>query len=63
MTNVIEIEAPQIDAVGDFWSAIRFICAKSELSRMEKIGILEVVKHEIMYGIQIDFELSGISRI
>lgn len=61
--TVIELETPEVDAVGDFWTAIRFICAKSELTSMEKIGILEVVKHEIMDGLQTSFDLAGIDRI
>jgi predicted component of type VI protein secretion system len=61
--TVIELETPEVDAVGDFWAAIRFICVKSELTSMEKIGILEVVKHELLGGLQTNFDLAGIDRI
>lgn len=48
MSNVRIIDPEPLDDFGKLWGVLRDIVNNSPLSRAEKIGILEVVKHEVL---------------
>ena len=63
MGDVVELSQVPVDEVAEFWRAITFICRKSDLAIMDKIGILEVVKAELVRGTLEGFDSVGIERL
>lgn len=60
MSNVQVIDLEPLDDFGKLWGALRDIVNNSPLTRAEKIGIMESVKHEILAELLNDQRAAGI---
>jgi len=60
MSNVQVIDPEPLDNFGKLWGALRDIVNNSPLTRAEKIGIIENVKHEILTELLSDLRRMGV---